>query len=55
MFDTELWSNAFEVTSEAANDGAVDPTFSVFWLAYARGFEGDVYAYAQVDKWWSYS
>ncbi|MDG2046340.1 MAG: VPLPA-CTERM sorting domain-containing protein [Halioglobus sp.] len=55
IFDSELWSNTFEVTNAEANNGGVDRTFDIFWLAYESGFEGAVYAYAEVDKYWSYS
>ena len=51
--DTVLWSFDFEVTNAEESAEIVDRTFGVSWLA--GGTDYDVYAYAEVDKWQSYS
>jgi hypothetical protein len=48
VWDTELWSTDFQVTKQEKNDGFVNRTFDVNWLAIGTSY--DVYAEADVDK-----
>ena len=48
VWDTELWSTDFQVTKQEKNDGFVNRTFDVNWLAIGTSY--DVYATADVDK-----
>ncbi len=53
VWDTELWAYDFQVTKQEKNDGFVNRTFDVNWLAIGTSY--DVYAEAEVDKyaaWW---
>ena len=46
--DSRLWSTDFQVTKQEKNDGFVNRTFDVNWLAIGTSY--DVYAEADVDK-----
>ena len=46
--DSRLWSTDFQVTKQEKNDGFVNRTFDVNWLAIGTSY--DVYATADVDK-----
>ena len=48
VWDTELWAYDFQVTKQEKNDGFVNRTFDVNWLAIGTSY--DVYAEADVDK-----
>ena len=48
VWDTELWAYDFQVTKQEKNDGFVNRTFDVNWLAIGTSY--DVYATADVDK-----